>query len=431
MSLNTRTLAAAALNEVVVDRRSLTTALGKRLPGIPDTRDRAFVQSLCYGVLRTYQTLEFLLGRLALKPIRDPEVKMLALIGLHQLRSMNVKPHAAVSETVDAAGRKRWAKPLLNALLRNYLRQKEQLEIQATQDSAARSAHPQWLRERLAADWPDAWEELLRQNNLPPPMTLRVNALRCDRNEYLARLAEAGIEARPCSHSPMGITLETPMPVEALPGFAGGWVSVQDEAAQLAAQLLGAKPGERILDVCAAPGGKTLHILELCQGAADVVAVDIDSDRVSRIRENLAREKLTATVTTGDARSPQDWWDGRPFNRILLDAPCSATGVIRRHPDIKLLREPRDIETLTALQAGILDAVWPLLKPGGTLLYATCSVVLAENDPQIGRFLSTHRDADALSLLANWGTPLRHGRQILTGDSGMDGFFYARLRKNE
>lgn len=429
MTTKTRTLAAAALHDVVIDRHSLTWALGRRLPSLPDARDRAFVQSLCYGVLRAFEPLDFLLGKLATKPIRDPEVRLLALIGLHQLRSMNVKPHAAVSETVEAAGRKSWAKPLLNAILRNYLRRKEELENRALQDPASRDAHPAWLRDRLAADWPERWETLVQQNNLPPPMTIRVNPLMEDRAGYLARLAEAGIAARPCLHSPWGLTLESPVPIEALPGFTDGRVSVQDEAAQLAAPLVGAEPGERILDLCAAPGGKTLHMLELCQGGVEAVAVDIDAERCARIRENLERERLSATVVTGDARAPEAWWDGRPFDRILLDAPCSATGVIRRHPDIKLLRQARDLDTLNELQAAILDAAWPLLKPGGILVYATCSVIRAENELQIRRFLETRGDAAELPLTADWGIPLRHGRQILTGESGMDGFFYARLRK--
>lgn len=429
MTAKTRTLATAALHDVVVDRHSLTWALGKRLSSLTDARDRAFVQSLCYGVIRAFEPLDFLLGELATKPIRDPEVRLLALIGLHQLRSMNVKPHAAVSETVEAAGRKSWAKPLLNAILRNYLRRRDELENRALQDPASRDAHPVWLRDRLAADWPEQWETLVQQNNLPPPMTIRVNPLQENRTGYLARLAEAGIAARPCLHSPWGLTLESPVPVEALPGFTEGRVSVQDEAAQLAAPLVGAEPGDRILDMCAAPGGKTLHMLELSRGDIEAVALDIDAERCTRIRENLERERLSATVVTGDARSPESWWDGRPFDRILLDAPCSATGVIRRHPDIKLLREARDLDALHELQAAILDAAWPLLKPGGILVYATCSVIRAENELQISRFLETRSDMDELRVTADWGIPLRHGRQILTGESGMDGFFYARLRK--
>ncbi|CAI8808159.1 16S rRNA (cytosine(967)-C(5))-methyltransferase RsmB [Methylococcus capsulatus] len=429
MTAKSRTLAAAALHDVVVDRHSLTWALGKRLPSLPDARDRAFVQSLCYGVLRAFETLDFLLGRLATKPIRDPEIRLLALIGLHQLRSMNVKPHAAVSETVEAAGRKSWAKPLLNAILRNYLRRKEELESRALQDPESRDAHPAWLRDRLAADWPEQWETLVQQNNLPPPMTLRVNPLMNDRAGYLARLTEAGIAARPCRHSPWGLTLGSPVPVDALPGFAEGRVSVQDEAAQLAAPLVGAEPGERVLDLCAAPGGKTLHMLELSRGDIEAVAVDSDAERCARIRENLERERLSAAVVTGDARSPESWWDGRPFDRILLDAPCSATGVIRRHPDIKLLRQAVDLDTLNELQAAILTAAWPLLKPGGILVYATCSVIRAENEAQMSRFLEAHDDAAELPPPAAWGIPLRHGRQILTGESGMDGFYYALLRK--
>jgi 16S rRNA (cytosine967-C5)-methyltransferase len=429
VSVNTRNLAAVALAEVVGGGRSLTAALEKHLPEVADPRERAFVQALCYGVVRDYPRLRFLLDRLARKPIHDLEIHMLALIGLHQLRAMQVKAHAAVSETVGAARRKPWAKPLLNAVLRNYLRHDRELEASAERSEEAGTAHPQWLIERLRCDWPEHWQRLLRENNLHPPMTLRVHAGRCDRESYLDLLGAAGLPAEMCPHSPVGITLAAPVAVDALPRFAQGWVSVQDEAAQLAALLLDAYPRQRVLDVCAAPGGKTAHLLETCPGPLDLVAVDVDGERIQRLRENLARQGLHATLVTGDARSPRDWWDGRPFDRILLDAPCSATGVIRRHPDIKLLRQPCDIDAVVALQRAILEAVWPLLKTGGILLYATCSVLRSENEDQIARFLQDYADAEEIPIEAEWGIPVAHGRQILPGESRMDGFYYARLRK--
>jgi 16S rRNA (cytosine967-C5)-methyltransferase len=427
--MNTRNLAAIALAEVLGGGRSLTTALEKHLPDVTNRRDRAFVQSLCYGVVRDYPRLRFLLDRLARKPIRDLEVRMLALIGLHQLRAMQVKPHAAVSETVEAARRKPWAKPLLNAVLRNYLRHDRELEEAAEHSEEAGTNHPQWLIERLRYDWPESWQRLLRENNLHPPMTLRIHIGRCDRDTYLELLGAAGLSARACHHSPVGITLATPVMVDALPRFAQGWVSVQDEAAQLAALLLDARPRQRVLDVCAAPGGKTAHLLETCPGPLDLVAMDVDGERMRRLQENLARQGLHATLVTGDARSPRDWWDGRRFDRILLDAPCSATGVIRRHPDIKLLRQPGDIDALVALQRSILEAVWPTLKAGGILLYATCSVLRSENEDQIARFLRGFPDAEEIPIEAEWGIPVTHGRQVLPGESRMDGFYYARLRK--
>lgn len=429
MSINTRNVAAAALAEVVGGGRSLTAALERHLPGVADPRDRAFVQSLCYGVARDYPKLRFLLERLTHKSIRDLEIRLLALIGLHQLRAMQVKPHAAVAETVEAARHKPWAKPLLNAVLRNYLRHDRELEASAERSEEGRTAHPQWLIERLRRDWPESWQRLLRENNLHPPMTLRVHAGHCDRDTYLELLGATGLAARACRHSPVGITLESPVAVDALPRFAQGWVSVQDEAAQLAAPLLDARPRQRVLDVCAAPGGKTAHILETCPGPLDLVAVDVDGERMQRLRENLVRQELHATLVTGDARVPRDWWDGRRFDRILLDAPCSATGVIRRHPDIKLLRQPRDIDAVVVLQRSILEAVWPLLQAGGVLLYATCSVLRAENEDQIARFLKDFADAEEIPIEADWGIAVRHGRQVLPGESQMDGFYYARLRK--
>jgi 16S rRNA (cytosine967-C5)-methyltransferase len=427
--LNSRALAASILTRVVGEGRSLTAALESALPELPSDQDRAFVQSLCYGVLRGYERLEGLLGQLAPRPIKDFEIRMLALLGVHQLEYMRVKPHAAVAETVAAAGAKNWAKPLLNGILRNYQRQRERLLSQADAIESCRLNHPAWLIERIRTDWPEQAEALFAEGNRPPPMTLRVNRRKLTRDEYLARLASAGLSARPGEHAPEAVVLESPVAVERLPGFAGGLVSVQDEAAQLAAGLLDLRPGQRVLDVCAAPGGKTLHILETCPELAAVVALDIADERIDRLKQNLAREHLGATVLAGDATAPDAWWDGRPFDRILLDAPCSATGVIRRHPDIKRLRRPQDIGALQDLQARILDAVWRLLAPGGELLYATCSVLRAENEATMTRFLDTHPEARALAIEARWGRSSGPGRQILTGERGMDGFYYARLAR--
>ncbi|RQW78547.1 MAG: 16S rRNA (cytosine(967)-C(5))-methyltransferase RsmB, partial [Methylococcus sp.] len=259
---------------------------------------------------------------------------------------------------------------------------------------------------------------------------LRVNKLRQTAGTCLAQLAEHGLHAHGSPACPTAITLDQPMPVEAIPGFRQGELSVQDAAAQFAAEVLQAGPGQRVLDVCAAPGGKTAHILESCPEVAEVVAVDISAERLKRVQDNLDRIGVRAQLLAGDATRPEAWWNGQLFDRILVDAPCSATGVIRRHPDIKLLRQPEDIPELAQTQQRILDAIWPLLAPGGVLVYATCSVLRQENEDVIGKFLQDHADAVEAPIIADWGQLAEHGRQILPGEHNMDGFFYARLLKS-
>ena len=427
--MNTRSIAAGVLAQVVGEGKLLTVALDSTLPTVPNEADRAFVQALCYGVLRWYWWLDRLLAALTRKPIKDLEIRMLALLGLYQLKHMRVKPHASVAETVEAAEAKTWAKPLLNGVLRTYQREQARLDAEVDANESAATAHPGWLVGMLRKDWPDDYEGLLRRNNDAPPFVLRVNGRKQPREAYLAELAAAGIAAQPSSVAATAVQVESPVPVEALPGFAAGAVSVQDTAAQLAAPLLYLSPGQRVLDVCAAPGGKTLHILESCAGLAELVAVDIAPERVARIRENLDRAGLSATLLSADATQPGTWWDGRPFDRILLDAPCSATGVIRRHPDIKVLRAPADIQEVVEIQGRILEAAWGLLATGGQLVYATCSVLRRENEARISTFLAAHPGARERPIEAGWGRPVSHGRQILTGDGGMDGFYYARLEK--
>ncbi len=427
--MNTRWLAARVITQVLQDGQSLTLALDNALKTLESVQDKAFIQALCYGVCRTYHRLDFILDALTDKPIKTLEVKSLILIGLYQLKYMRVKPHAAVSETVQAARRTPWAKALVNALLRSYLRQQDVLEQQADKIKTAALSHPGWLIQLLEQDWPQQAEAILFENNQQPPMALRVNLTKTTREKYLKLLIAQDIAAKAISFCPTGIMLDKPVPVTALPHFAEGWVSVQDTAAQLAAELLDLQPGQRILDVCAAPGGKTAHILEN-QPNTELVAVDIDENRMQRVSDNLQRLGLHATLIVADAHKPEDWWDGKPFDRILLDAPCSATGVIRRHPDIKLLRRATDIAALTTLQASILAPVWPLLAPGGILLYATCSVLKQENEAQMSAFLSTHKNAIELPIIDDsWGIHANFGRQILTGESAMDGFYYARIAK--
>jgi 16S rRNA (cytosine967-C5)-methyltransferase len=396
----------------------------KRVP----VAQHSFFKALCFGTLRWYHRLEFILEQLLHRPIKDPEVYALIMVGLHQLAFMAVKPHAAVAETVAAA--KPWARSLVNAVLRSYLRQREALEAAADADYQAAVSHPAWLRQRIEQAWPEQAAIILAANNRHPPFSVRVNLTRISREAYSQRLIDQGLVARPVAAVDSALILEPPVPVEGLPGFAEGLVSVQDAAAQLAAPLLALQPGQRVLDVCAAPGGKTLHILESSLDLAELVAIDISPERLKRIRENLGRaEAAKVRLLCGDARKPQDWWDERPFDRILVDAPCTATGVVRRHPDIKLLRRASDVAALAQEQRAILDAVWPLLAPKGLLLYATCSLLPEENEVQIQAFLRDHPEARWVPIKAAWGKATGCGRQILPGEQDMDGFFYARLEK--
>jgi 16S rRNA (cytosine967-C5)-methyltransferase len=339
--------------------------------------------------------------------------------------------HAAVNETVEAArsSGKSWAVSLMNGVLRNAQRRATTLFAAVERDQAARWSHPDWWIARLQRDWPQHWQQILEANNQRPPMTLRVNRLRTGCAAYLERLRGEGISGRQLTCPDTAILLDEPVSVDRLPGFHDGLVSVQDGAAQLAAEQLGLAAGQRVLDACAAPGGKTGHILEIAPELRGLLAIDSDPRRLEKIRDNLARLQLEAQLIAADARDPQHWWDGKHFDRILLDAPCSASGVVRRHPDIKLLRRPEDLETLSRQQQRLLEALWPLLVPGGILLYVTCSVFRRENAEAVQAFLSRHTDAKEMPLAVQWGIEQPAGRQILPGEQGMDGFYFARLTK--
>lgn len=429
--MNVRAVAAQALGQVLGEGRSLATALPPALDRVVP-RDCGLLRELCYGVCRWQPPLQALLGRLLARPLASTEqtVRALLLVGLYQLWYLKIPEHAAVAETVAAARqlRKSWAAGLTNAVLRAALRQRTELAAALEADPEARTAHPRWLLERLRQDWPDDWFRIVAANNARPPFALRVNRLHLDREAYRLRLAESGRAAKPVEAVATALILAEPTDVAALPGFDEGWASIQDAAAQLAAPLLDVRPGQRVLDACAAPGGKTGHLLE-CAPDLDLTALDQDAGRLAQVQDNLRRLRLTARLVAGDARRPADWWDGVPYDRILVDAPCSATGVIRRHPDVKLLRRERDIAALAEQQRAILDGLWPLLQPGGRLLYATCSVLRQENEEAIAAFLAAHPDAGERPIEADWGRALPHGRQLLPGEADMDGFYYAGLLK--
>ncbi|MEH6388051.1 16S rRNA (cytosine(967)-C(5))-methyltransferase RsmB [Pseudomonas profundi] len=430
--MSPRLAAANALALVMAGKASLGTSLPGQLKQVAP-RDHALTQELAFGTARWFFRLEALANRLLDKPLKaaDRDLQALLLVGLYQLFYTRVPAHAAIDETVSAAKtlRKPWAKGMLNAVLRRAQRESEELFADMARDPVVRLAHPRWLQKQLKADWPQHWEAICEANNAHPPMTLRINQRQTERSAYLQQLEKAGITAEACLHSPVGIRLLQPCDVQLLPGFAEGLVSVQDEAAQLAAPLLEARPGDRVLDACCAPGGKTCHTLEQQPALSELVALDLEPSRLARVQENLDRLGLTATLKAADARDLDAWWDGIPFNRILLDAPCSATGVIRRHPDIKLARQPADISELATLQGSLLDAMWQTLEVGGILVYATCSVLPEENTRVVEAFLQREPSARELSIAVDYGEPQPCGRQLLPQPNGHDGFYLAKLVK--
>ncbi|MFN3751129.1 MAG: 16S rRNA (cytosine(967)-C(5))-methyltransferase RsmB [Thiobacillus sp.] len=410
-------LAAGAL-EAVLAGAALHQVLPQRLGQLPSAGERGALQDIVYGSLRRLGRLDAWLAALLERPLTDPGLGWLLRVALYQLAYTRAPAHAVVHNAVAAAG-EGWRRGLTNAVLRNFQRRRAELETLADATPAGRWSHPDWWLEKLQRQYPRQWEGMLEAGLMHPPFTLRVNVRHGDVAAYLQRLADAGLAAR--QTGPDAVTLDKAQPVHALPGFDAGHVSVQDAGAQWAARLLDAQPGERVLDACAAPGGKTGHILE--RAAVDLVALDADAARLARVAENLGRLNLAATLVEGDAAQPDAWWDGRPFDRILADVPCSASGVVRRNPDIKWLRRPEDIAQFAAQQAVMLEALWRLLAPGGTLLYATCSIFDEENDAQVRAFQARHPDAERCPLPA----PISDGALLPSADH--DGFFYALLRK--
>ena len=445
--MNSRFVVVKILSQVLLDGRNLPDAIANNTDKLTKTdsatdlsQQRAFIQAMSYGVIRLYPRLQFITDQLISKPlkIKDQDVYLLIITGLYQIIEMRIPDHAAVSETVKVTKnlKKPWAKNLVNAVLRNYQRQHESIDSKIAANDVAKFAHPGWWIKLIKKSWPSHWQQILESNNQNPPMTLRLNTSHIPRQEYLELLAQQQIQARPGLHSENAIYLQQPVQVSQLPLFHDGWVSVQDEAAQLAALILDPQKGEHILDACAAPGGKTVHLLER-EKDISLLALDIDASRLEKVRQNLERTHLNAELLAANAFTPDNWWDKQPFDRILLDAPCSASGVIRRHPDIKILRKRTDISTLVKQQEQILNALWPLLKTGGMLLYATCSIFPEENDQQVQRFLQQNTNAELSPLLNEFDLKTSQdtlkeqttGTQILPGEDGMDGFFYARIYK--
>ena len=390
-------------------------------------QDRGMIQDISYGTLRFLGEIDAVLDELLERPLKDERVRHLLRAALYQLAHTRAAPYAIVDHAVGAcvALGQPALKGLVNAVLRNFLRDSNALLEVARHNEPGRYSHPQWWIDKLRAQYPTRYGKILENANRHPPLTVRVNRRRIDVEAYLGRLARAGISARALGGS--AVVFERPMPVERIPGFEEGEISVQDAAAQYAALLLDAQPGSRVLDACAAPGGKTAHILESAD--VDLFALDYDAARLERVRSNLARLELTASLACGDAAQPSAWWDGKPYARILADVPCSASGVVRRHPDIKWLRRPHDMVQFAERQRDILEALWQLLESDGKLLYSTCSVFAEENNEQIERFLERHHEARRLILPGPHTNAQQLAGQILP-DETHDGFYYALLQKS-
>ncbi|WP_447889691.1 16S rRNA (cytosine(967)-C(5))-methyltransferase RsmB [Serratia fonticola] len=423
---NLRSIAAKAIGQVLDQGQSLNTILPALQKNISD-KDRGLLQEICFGTLRVLPQLEWCIQQLMAKPMTGKQrpLHYLLMVGLYQLLYTRIPPHAVLAETVEGAValKRPQLKGLINGVLRQFQRQQEELLARAA-NNESRYLHPSWLLKRIKLAYPAQWGQIVDANNQKPPMWLRVNRLHHTREDYLQLMQQAGIAAEPHAEYRDAVRLLAPCPVTDLPGFSEGWVTVQDASAQGCVDLLDPQNGEQILDLCAAPGGKTTHILEAAP-KAHVLAVDIDEQRLSRVKENLLRLRQHAEVRQGDGRTPQEWCGDQQFDRILLDAPCSATGVIRRHPDIKWLRRDSDIAELAALQSEILEAIWPRLKPGGVMVYATCSILPQENSEQIATFLQRHGDAK----LVETGDVQSPGKQNLPHPEDGDGFFYAKLIK--
>ena len=425
--------AAAVVIASVLRGKSLSALLPQYSSEIPD-RERPLFKELCFGSLRWYHQLALLLKELLERPLKqkDAEVQGLLVLGIYQLLYMRISEHAVVNETVGSAQsiNRAWAKGLINGVLRRFQRERETLLKTFSNNEVFQTAHPKWLLAKLDAAWPKASvEDIIVGNNTQAPMTLRVNQKQYSREKYLSLLASVGIAAKPSSFSEAGIKLDSAIDVENLPGFESGACSIQDEAAQLAAGLLELRPHQTVLDACCAPGGKTCHILESEPNLQMLLAIDSEPRRLSKVADNLSRLDLHAELHVSKAENLEDWWSGNYFDRILLDVPCSATGVIRRHPDIKVLRKPTDIGKLTKIQLSLLKKVWKTLANKGFLVYATCSILPEENDEIIKAFIESQQDVAIMEIRESWGQKTEYGRQLFPTVAGHDGFYYSRLKK--
>lgn len=413
MKINERKNALDALIKILQNKANLSFFLPNLTP---------FSRELCFGVCRQFYNLEALADQLVTKRPKKLEIWLILLLGLYELHYLKRKEYAVVKEAVNLVPKQyAFAKGFVNATLRQYCNQPNR-----TVESVG---HPPWLVASLQKDYPEIWQRILTESDNQAPMILRVNQLQWTRDDYIKKLQSVGIQANPHAYAPEAIILTEARDVTELPNFKEGACSVQDAAAQFAAHLLDLKPGLRVLDACAAPGGKTGHILELENNLAACVAVEVERKRIERIHDNLTRLKVKATVHHADASQPNTWWDGKPFDRILLDAPCSATGVIRRHPDIKILRTSDEVRQIAQIQSKLLNALWPLLSTEGRLVYATCSLLSRENDQQIEQFLQNNKDCVLVNLAEPWARSTQYGLQILPGDHQMDGFYYTVLSK--
>ncbi|ULU26269.1 16S rRNA (cytosine(967)-C(5))-methyltransferase RsmB [Dyella terrae] len=428
---DTRALAAQALADIALRGTSLRDAMERHAPKLADSRDRALLMALLSDGARWWLRFDPVLDRLLEKPLRqkEPAVHALLVLGLVQLEILKLPEYAAVAATVQATRamqRPRMA-GLVNAVLRRWQRERETLLAALDAKPQTRHAHPAWLAKALAHDWPEQSDAVMAADNVEPPLMLRVNQRRTTRVSLVDRLRSDGYTADAHDWLADGIVLPHSTDVTRLPGFAAGEFAVQDGAAQIATDLAELRDGQRVLDACAAPGGKACHLLERADVA--LTALEFDARRAQRITQNLERLGLSANLVIGDAGQPSDWWDGTPFDRILIDAPCSATGVLRRRPDVRLHRRESDIATLAALQRRILDALWPLLAPGGRLIYITCSMLRAENDVVVGEWLKTQVDARAIAFTLPVGQSAAVGWQVLPGEGDLDGMYYAVLEK--
>jgi 16S rRNA (cytosine967-C5)-methyltransferase len=434
--IDARTIATQILTQVIFYKQSLSAQLDKQLKALSDKRERALAQNICFGVLRYYERLYAIFNILVERPLKnkDKYLQILLIVGFYQLLYTRIPKHAATAATVNVIYKIeqspksiRAKTGLINAVLRNFQRKEVEILTKIDKLEEVKFNHPQWILKQLQHDWSENWQTIALANNEHAPLSLRVNNSYNSINDYLRKLQKTNLTATIIPYTNSGLSLEEATDVYSLPDFEKGAVSVQDGGAQLATTLLEIPKNAKILDACAAPGGKTASILENYK--VKLLALDISETRVKQLDSGLRRLRLKTKTLCADASKPKTWWDGEKFDRILLDAPCSGSGVIRRHPDIKYLRRHSDIAQLVKQQESLLNNLWELLAPNGLLLYITCSVFVDENYKQIAKFLQNHTDAEEKIIQANWGHKTIYGRQILTGEEQMDGFYYACLRK--